>query len=103
MCEAWWNPKHPAVLGRKGNTSPLSELGRVTPDIDSHIEDFAMQNADELTLSLLDLIVKPSENSAPGTGMIVLHKTMVYPEVLECTLVVALEEKSSLVAEDLRF
>ena len=103
MSERRRNPQHSTVFVRKLDAGPLAELGRASLKVHRDIKDFAPKHSDQFPLRLPNLVMKPTQHPALRTGMIVLYESGVYPEALKRPLVIALEEKSSRIAEDLGF
>ncbi|MPN33590.1 hypothetical protein SDC9_181079 [bioreactor metagenome] len=97
------NPYLPLVFGGKPLPDPLAVSGRAFADIDHDVKDLALYNANQFALRLLDLIVKAAQDVANRTRMVILHKMRPDARRLKKRLlVVALEEKTTFIAEDFR-
>src|SRR5262245_41032177 len=71
-------------------------------DVDRHVEDLAFDHADQFALRAPNLRVKATDRAPLRLRMVVLDEDRVNPALLILPLVIGLEEKASLVAEDLR-
>lgn len=89
------------VFGAEAFSNPLAEAGGALADVYGDVEDFALDDADEFALGLLDLVVEAPEDVLGRAGVIVLDEAGFNVElVLEVFLVEALEEKAAIVTED---
>src|SRR5581483_6473636 len=97
------DPEQLMVLSRQAQPDPFAEARTRSAQVDDDVEHFAGDDAHELSLRLLDLVVQAAENSARRARMIVLHEVDVDAgRVAESATVVALEEEAARIAEDFR-
>jgi hypothetical protein len=101
--EALGDPELPLVLGGQHVALPLPERGRAAPQVHRHVEDLALDDANQLPLWKRQLVVKAAQHPARRPAVVVLHEGHGAGERLrERPLVVALEEEAAGVAEHLR-
>ena len=72
--EAGRHPQHMPVLGREFRADPLAKRRCASPQIDSHIEHGAADDAHEFSLRLLDLIVQAAQRVPNRAAVIVLNE-----------------------------
>src|SRR5271168_150790 len=97
------DPQHPAIAAAQHLTYPLTESGRVAPEINGDIENLSADAANELSLGLLDLIMETAHNVLKGERLIVLDKAANNTRFRQNSLVIAFEKVTSTVFKDLRF
>src|SRR5581483_10588539 len=103
VAETGRDPEQLMVLSRQAQPDPFAEARTRSAQVDDDVEHFAGDDAHELSLRLLDLVVQAAENSARRARMIVLHEVDVDAgRVAESATVVALEEEAARIAEDFR-
>ena len=78
------------------------KVGELRAQVDRDVEHFAGDDAHELALRVLDLVVEAAQHAAPRARVVVLHERRVEPGRRERARVPALEEEAALVAEDAR-
>src|SRR5262245_38600683 len=93
----------PKVFSRQPDADPLSEMRRAASNINRNVVDLAFDHPNQFTLRPPDLRVQPADRAALRTRMVVLHEDHINPAFVILPLVIGLEEKTALVAEDLRF
>src|SRR5690349_24355471 len=71
-------------------------------DIHGYIQDFAVDNAAQLGLLMLKLVMQAAQGIAAGAGVIVLYENFVDAAFGELGLVVALEKKAAGILVHLR-
>jgi hypothetical protein len=72
--EAWRHVKLQKVVRRQRRRGPASEGGRASPYVDGDVEDFSMDDADQLSLWRPDLEVQPSNRAFDRTRLVVLDE-----------------------------
>src|SRR5882762_6950411 len=101
--EARRNPQHALVLARKAHGFPSPKARRTSAKVYSNIQDLAFGHPHKFSLRLLNLIVQTAQHIAMRAGMIVLYESFLNSRFGHGLLIVALEEKASIVAENARF
>src|SRR4030088_3850527 len=81
---------------------PAAKGCRATAQVNSYIKDFALGNPDQFPLRLFHLVVQTAQNVPVRARVIVLYKALNDSAFRHGTLVVALEEKTALVAKHSR-
>ena len=72
------------------------------PDVYGDIEGFAFQDAAQLGLRMLQLIMKTAQRPFPGTRVVILNEAIVDAQLGEPRAMVGLYEKSASIPQDLR-
>ena len=103
MGEAGRDPEQLPDLGGQLETEPLAEMGRGAPNVDDDVEGTTGDNADELTLGLLELVMEAAQHAAGRTAVIVLDEDGVNAGGGIVASAPGFEEEAAIVAEDLRF
>lgn len=81
---------------------PLAEGWGGTAQVYGYVEDFALDDADELSLGVLDLIMESAEDAFGGAGVVVLDEGDRGTDgCFEGALVEAFEEEAAGVGENL--
>src|SRR5215472_12258853 len=62
--QASGNPDHFPVRTGEPLADPFAESARFPAQIDGHVEDFALQHANQFSLSLLALVVQSPQNAS---------------------------------------
>src|SRR5262245_5478265 len=93
----------PKVFGRQPDADPLPEMRGAAPNIYRDVENLAFDYANQFALREPNLSVQPADRAALRPRMVVLHEDRINPAFMIFPLVIGLEEKTTLVAEDLRF
>src|SRR5262245_14379504 len=75
---------------------------RAAPDVDRHVVDLTLDHANQFALRSPNLRVQPAYRAALRPRMVVLDEDRVNPALVIFPLLIGLEEKPSLVAENLR-
>src|SRR5262245_47749093 len=102
MSESGRDVNLPEVFSRQPDADPLPEMRRTAPNVDRHVVDLALDHVDQFALRSPNLRVQPADRAALRPRMVVLDEDRVNPALAILPLVIGLEEKTSLVAEDLR-
>lgn len=102
MSESGWHPYHERLIGGQTRPDPLTERLGVTPEIDSNIENFPGDDAHELTLGILDLVMQAAQYAALRTRLVILDEIDVDAELCQHALVVTFQKKPARVAVDFR-
>ena len=102
MCKACWHKELLEAVGSEVCAGPLSECRGPPPNIDSHIEDHAVENANQLGLRPSDLSMQSTKRSLLGEACIVLYKGVRDTGFSPSILVVALKEIAPLVTKYMR-
>src|SRR6185437_16407836 len=100
--DAGRNPQHAPVLLGESHSDPAAVGWRAATHVDGHIEDFAPDDADQLSLGLLYLIVQAPQGMSHRTAVIVLHEPHAEPGGGKLAHLPGLEEKAPRIAEDSR-
>jgi hypothetical protein len=100
--EAGRNPQHALVRGGQRDAGRAAEIRGAAPQVDGHVEHFALRRAHELALGVLDLVMQPAQDAVPRARVVVLYERRVDARLRERAGVPALEEKAAVVAPDLR-
>ena len=100
--KAFGNVELLLVLGRKYDTFPLAERQAALAQVHRHVEDFAIDDADEFSLRVLLLEVEAAEHALLALGFVILHEDHVEAGGVEFALVVGFHEVAALVAKDRR-
>src|SRR5262245_8356223 len=93
----------PEVFGRQPDADPLPEMRRTASNINCNVVDLAFDHPNQFALRAPNLGVQPADRSPLRPRMIVLHEDRINPSFVVLPLVICLEEKTALIAEDLRF
>lgn len=72
--KAFGNPEAVEFFCVEVNANPAAKLRGVRSDINRNVPDVSGQNAHQLPLRLLELVVETAENPLSGEGLIVLNK-----------------------------
>src|SRR4051794_1190133 len=75
---------------------------RAAPHINHYIEHRALNDAAELRLRAGDLVMQAAQRALHRPGVIVLHEALADAKFGKLRLLIALEEKTALVAPDCR-
>src|SRR5918992_937527 len=73
------------------------EIRRAPADVDRHVQHLAANDAAQLGLRVVELVVEPPERVLDRFGMIVLNETGRYPEARELLFVVALKKEAPII------
>ena len=103
MRKARGNPQHALVLSRQSHPLPAAKGRRTPAHVHGNVQNFPLHHAHKFSLRMLYLIMQAPQNVARRAGMIILHKALGNSRIRHELLVVALEEKSTLVPEYPRF
>src|SRR5882672_12088332 len=104
MPKPWRHPNLPLVLRGQFNADPLAEVRRRLPKIDRHVEHRTRDHPHQLALRLDELVVDPAQHVPYRPRVVVLHELHIEPGGLtKRARVPALHEKTTVVAEYLRF
>lgn len=102
MGEAFGDPELVFVFGGEVDAYPLAEGWGGTAQVYGYVEDFALDDADELALGVLDLVMETAEDAFRGAGVVVLNEGDGSADgVFEGPLVEAFEEEAARVAENI--
>jgi hypothetical protein len=83
--------------------NPEPKGWRTAADINHYIKDFPHHSPHQLTLGLLDLIMKTSQHPLGGTGIVILNKIKIEPCLFKKELTIeALHEKTTIILENPR-
>ena len=102
MGESGWNPGLDFIFRREYGSFPLAECRRTPPEIHADIEDFADDNAHQLSLRPLDLVMQPSKSKTPRFRMAVLDELRLNSIGLESPPVIGFHEISAFIDKDIR-
>jgi ATP-dependent DNA helicase RecQ len=91
------------VVRGQHDRNGLAKGRRAAPDVDGDIEDFALQDIDQLALGVGILEMQTAQDAAPGVGEIVLDEARGQAGLDIARLVPGFHEKAAGVAEDARF
>src|ERR1700730_2001187 len=83
---------------REENAGPLAKVRRPNADVNGDVQHFAFDDATELCLRMLQLIVKPAKRPLNGTGVVVLIERIFDTECSEFCSMVSFSEKTTRVA-----
>ena len=103
MREAAGDKELTAVLGREDDALPLPERRAPRAEVNAHVEDLPLDDADELGLGVVDLEVEASQDPPHARGLVVLHEVDVDATRHEVGALVGLHEGAPLVAVRLGF
>jgi hypothetical protein len=70
------------------------------PEIERYVEDFAAQTADQLSLRLVNLVMKTAYHIPPGEGLVVLNERTLNTQFSQSPFIVAFEKSTATVIED---
>lgn len=87
-------------LRRKKDTGPFSEMGRVEPDVDRDIQSLALDDAAQLGLWTVKLVMEAAKRAFYRARMIVLDERIPNAQILELHPVVGLQEEAARIAKD---
>src|SRR5580658_3765186 len=96
-------PQHAFVFARQTERLPFSQLRGTLPQVKHHVQNFTCDGAYKLSLRLLNLVVESAQHIPAGIGMIVLNEFVANSQFRKHSLVITLQEKSSIITEDSRF
>ena len=99
--------RHPELLlvfCAQMHADPLPEGFRAFSEVDRNIEDFALHDADEFALGVLDLVMQAAQHVLCRLRMVVLDELAIQAGgLLEGAGVEAFEEEAAVVPKDFRF
>ena len=73
--ETLWNVKLAMLLRGQGHTHPFAECRGPSPDIDSYIKDFSLNNPNKFSLWPAQLVMQASKHTSAGRiGKIILDE-----------------------------
>jgi len=102
--KAFWHPELPFVLGAEMYPDPLAHGRGISANVDRNVEHFSNDRPDKFSLGILDLVVQSPQHAPNRARMVVLNEG--HPasnRFFKNLLIEALEEKTSVITENLRF
>ncbi len=94
------NPQQTAIGGAERFPHPLAEGGRLPAQIDRDVEDLAADAANQLSLGLLNLVVKTADYVPPRQRLVVLHEGPGDTKTRQNPFVVAFEKEPTAIFKD---
>ena len=91
------------ILPGQDLSMPFSVGAASLSQIDSHVENLSVKDADELALRVADLVVQAAEHAFGGHALIVLDENHVEPGFLHISLIVGLHKIAAVVPVYCRF
>src|SRR5437868_8884407 len=91
----------PEVVRAERRSHPPAEGLRARPDVHRHVEDLALDGADQLSLRLAALRVQAAQRPLRGSRLVVLHEVVRDPALAIFGGVEGLEEEAARVVEHL--
>jgi len=90
------------VLGRKVHSDPLAKGRRAPANVHRYVPHFSGDDAHQLGLARLRLIVETAQRAIDGTGMVILHKIVDDAGCGEPLPIPRFQEEASPILEHLR-
>ena len=100
--ESHRHPQHLLVLVVQLHSEPLTELRRAGADVDGDVEHRSATAADQLSLRVRLLIVKPAQHAALRPGVVILHELGGDAGVTKPIQMIGFQEEAALIGVDFR-
>jgi len=88
------------LFGGEADAGPFAEMGRADANVGDYVESFAFDDATELGLRVVELIVKAAKSSAGRNRVIVLQEDVFDAPISEFRVVIRFEAGAARVAMD---
>ncbi len=103
MSQAFGNPQLTPATAFEHLADPLSESGRRSTEVDGDVENDPANGGDELSLRVIDLVVKTPQDVTLRMAVIVLHEGGWKAKHSKLALLEHLREEAAFVGEDWGF
>ena len=100
MGKTYGYPNEKVILLGQIHPMPMPKGRRAATQIYKYITYFPADYAHQFSLRASDLIVQPAQYTTLGPGMIILNKAFLNPKLSKNLMVVALQEKTTIIGEN---
>ena len=100
VCEANRNVDLILLSCGEADAGPFAEMRRTEANVGDYVQSFALDDATELSLRVMELIVEAAKRTAGRDGVIVLKEDLFDAEVYKLCVMVGFEERTARVAMD---